>query len=970
MIGRAPRVVLAALVAMLPSFVQVTAAAAAPPESVAHNAPFAPAAQPDRDWKGAQWISPDQSANSWSDFTLDTDFTIKAAAAGVVFRAKDSSNYYLWQINTVTSPGNVMLRPHLQLNGQFRTLAETNLSPVVTPSNVGAPHHLRIRAQGAEITTWIDDVQVSDLTDQSLAAGTIGFRASVSAGVTEDSLYDNLVVRRIDGAVLFSDDFTAVPDTSFPGVPVTAGQLEPTKDPTLLNRDADAPMLRTSFSLGKPVARAHAYVYGLGFYELRLNGGKVGDQVLTPANTPYSERELYDPYDVTGRLRPGGNVVGIWLGNGYGSRFSPFGFRWLGPKQVIMLIEVTFTDGTQQTITTNDSWRWSNGPILANDIYDGEVYDARLAQNGWDRSGFDDTTWHAVAAVAAPGGTLTARTMPPMRVTQTLRAVRITAPQAGTYIYDFGQNVAGWARLRVTGPAGTAVTLRTAEELTGAGLLDTATNRNAASTDTYVLAGTGRAETYEPRFTYHGFRYLQVTGYPGKPTADSVTGRVVHADVASIGSFRSSSALLNRIWQNNRWSILNNSMSIPTDNPVRDERTPPGMDVQAYHDAAVREFGMDGFYAKYLLDMPPGTALPNDAGNAQNPDMGGDQVTLAWTLYEQYGDRNTLAAHYPAMKAFVDTNATNLPDRIWPDDHGFGDWCPPYHGPDANGGMGGPGAGSCFSEVSLVNTALSYLQATDVAKAARALGQDADALHFTALADSIKQAFNGRFLNAAGNGYGDGRQVTSILPLAFGMVPGDKVTAVGDHLVATITGPDNGHLDTGIFGTRYLMDALAATGHVDVALSVLTKTDYPGFGFEIAHGATSSWEEWLYSSNMETHDHAMFAGINASFYTVLAGIKPTNPGYRTVTIEPQVPAGLAHVSASIDTAHGRIGSQWTQTRAGLTLTVTVPAGVTATVRVPLVGAHHSVRAVTGGTRLDDAATLWRVGAGAWRFRSS
>jgi alpha-L-rhamnosidase len=410
--------------------------------------------------------------------------------------------------------------------------------------------------------------------------------------------------------------------------------------------------------------------------------------------------------------------------------------------------------------------------------------------------------------------------------------------------------------------------------------------------------------------------------------------------VESTGSFESDNDLLNQIWRNNRWSILNNSMSLPTDTPVRDERTPPTMDVQAYRDASVREFGMNGFYAKYLRDLPPGTALPSDAAKAQYPDMAGGQITLAWTLFEQYGDRATLAETYPAMKAFVDKNATDVPGHIWPADQGFGDWCPPDHGPEANDGMGSPSAGDCFSEVSLVNTALSYQQALNVAKAAQVVGTAAEASRYTDLANSIRDAFNDHFLSPDGTKYGSGRQTTSVLPLAFGLVPEAKVKAVGDQLVDTILTKDKGHLDTGIFGTRYLVDALAKIGRIDVAMTILNQPTYPGFGFEIAHGATTSWEQWLYSSAMETHDHAMFAGINASLYTELGGIKSTSPGYRTVTIAPQIPPQLATVSTSIDTVRGKVASRWTQTAQEIRLAVTIPVGITAT--VVLGGISHTV----------------------------
>ncbi|MER6205841.1 family 78 glycoside hydrolase catalytic domain [Streptomyces sp. NPDC001642] len=923
-------------------------------------------------WQGAQWISPDTgSSDSWSDFTLDTDFTIKTGAASVLFRVKDAQDYYMWQINAAQTAGKVLLRPHVQSGGRFTNLGEVDLSPVVTTANANAPHHLTIRAEGSRITTSIDGTQVDTRTDTTLTAGTLGFRSSVTNGVSEDALYDNIAVHSLGGAALFSDDFSTSPDPLFPDTAISDGRLEPRGDPTLLDAEPNAPMLRRAFSLdGKKVATARAYVFGLGFYELHLNGAKVGDQVLAPASTPYDKRDLYTTYDVTDDLKSGANTVGLWLGNGYDERFSPYGFRWTGPQQAVMLLDVTYTDGHRQTITTDNKWSWSTGPITSNGIYAGETYNAELEKPGWDTPGFDATSWQPVRTVPAPTGALAAATAPPIRVTDTRAPVKLTQPKPGVYVYDFGQNIAGWERLRVKGAAGTTVRMRTAEEIGADGMLDTTTNRSAAATDTFTLAGTRNTETYEPRFTYHGFRYVEVTGYPGTPTAKSLDARVVHTDLTSTGTFSSSDPLLDQIWQNNRWTILNNSMSTPTDNPVRDERTPPGMDVQAYHDASVREFGMDGYYADYLQDMPPGVPLPNDAGNAQQPDMDGDQITLAWTLYEQYGDRAALESAYPGMKEFVDTNATDVPGHIWPADRGFGDWCPPDRGSNANGGLGNPSAGDCTSEVSVVNTALSYLQAVDVAKAAEALGHSDDAAHFTEIADAIKEAFNTTFLNAAGDTYGDGRQTTSVLPLAFGMVPAQNIGKVGDQLVDTILTKDAGHLDTGIFGTRYLMDALAGIGRTDVAMKVLDQRSYPGFGYEIAKGATTSWEEWTYFSSMESHDHAMFAGISASFYTQLGGIQPTGPGYRTVTIAPQIPTGLHHAAASIATVRGRVASSWTNDDDRTVLDVTVPVGSTATVHVPHLGRTHVEVQATSGARPQHGGqdeTVYTVGSGQWRF---
>lgn len=727
-------------------------------------------------------------------------------------------------------------------------------------------------------------------------------------------------------------------------------------------RDAAAPILRTEFTTVTTVVSARAYVYGLGFCELRLNGKKVGDRVLTPANTPYDRRIRYDTYDVTDLVSAGENAVGLWLGNGYGPRFNRYGFRWLGPLQAVLLLILRLADGTEQVITTNSGWRWSDGPITSNDVYDGEAYDARLEQTGWDSPGFDAGNWRSVRTVPPPAGSPAAATAPAIRVTDTIRPIAVTEPAPGVWIFDLGQNIAGWPRLRVHGSAGTTVRLRTAEELDDNGLLDVTTNRDAAAVDTYTLSGDPRGETYEPRFTYHGFRYVEVTGYPGRPANDTLTGRAVHADLAHTGAFHSSDELLNRIWRNNRWSILNNSLSLPTDTPVRDERTPPAMDVQAYHEASVIEFGMSRFYAKYLRDLPPGVALPSDDEKEQQPDMAGGQVVLAWSLYEQYGDLAGLAEAYPAMKGFVARNAADVPGLIWPQERAFGDWCPPERGPESNDGMGSATAGPCFSEGSLVNTALAYRQAQAVARAAQVVGTPAEAERYAELAAAVRTAFNDEFLRGAS--FGSGRQVTAILPLAFDMVPPERIGAVGKQLVDRILGPDDGHLDTGIFGTRYLLDAAAAIGRLDVALTMLRQTTYPGFGFQIAHDATATWEQWSYRAGMQTHDHAMFAGINAAFYTILAGIKPTSPGYRTVSIAPQIPTGLTHVSAGIDTVRGRISSEWHAARDSVTLVVEIPVNVTATVHVP------RPPAVQPELSAQADSETHTVGSGRWTFRTT
>jgi alpha-L-rhamnosidase len=519
--------------------------------------------------------------------------------------------------------------------------------------------------------------------------------------------------------------------------------------------------------------------------------------------------------------------------------------------------------------------------------------------------------------------------------------------------------------------------MRYAENLAADGSLDPFTNRNAAATDTFVLAGTGEPETYEPSFTYHGFRYVEVTGLAGPASLVDLDGRVVRADLTPTASFESSSPLLDEIYANNRRTMANNAMSYPTDTPTRDERTGPGMDVHAHGDAATRDFRAGRFFAAYLQEL--------ERGAGGSPDMNAANVPLAWSLYEQYGDRPQLAASYPAMKASVDAYEEDSTGLVWPDPepgerNGFGDWCPPPPDEEAKGGLGGPHAGGyehCFSEVSLVNTALAYRNADIVGRAAAVLGEPAEADHYEQLAEQIAAAFEAEF-DAGADGYGSGRQVTGVLPLAFGMVPPERMEAVAQALVERVTGDDAGHLDTGIFGTRFLVDALVAAGRPDVALTALGQTSYPGFGYQIGLGATTAWEQWIYRSGMGTHDHAMFAGVNASLLTRFGGIEPLEPGYAKIRIDPVLPGGLDRVAASLRTVRGEVRSAWERSGGEISLDVTVPPNATAEVLVPValggevhesgVPAEDSPGVVVGG--VVDGKALYTVGSGEYSFTTA
>jgi alpha-L-rhamnosidase len=607
---------------------------------------------------------------------------------------------------------------------------------------------------------------------------------------------------------------------------------------------------------------------------------------------------------------------------------------------------------------TDDSWRSGQSPILSASLYHGETYDARQEEAGWCLAGFDDSRWGGVTLRPWPKAKLQANTMPPVRVTETLRPVSIKEPRKGVFVADFGQNFAGWVRIRAEGPAGTRIVLKHAERAHANGMIDPWSNRGARSTDTFILSGKG-VETYEPQFTYHGFRYAEIIGFPGRPTTNDVMGCVVHADVQDrAGRFRTSNALINRIHHNCVWSMRSNLMSIPTDNPVRNERTPCQMDSRVYEEAAIHNFRMNRYYVKWLDDI---------AGTRGLPDWGGDGPLLVWHLYRYYGDRRTLEAQYDHMRGFVDALHTQHPEHILT--KGYGDWCAPGDGTYQGS----------FHDATEVNTALYAHIARTVAKAADALGKPDDAKKYAALADEIGAAFHRRLHREDTATYGDGSQTTSLLPLAFDIVPADKRVAVFDRLVRTIEGSDKGHLNTGITGTRYLVDVLCEYGRPDLALSILTKTTSPSFGWQIADGATTTWEQWHFRGGMHTFNHAMFAGIDASFYTHLAGIEPLEPGYAKIRIRPFFPPQLDCVEAETPTVKGPVGVHWERKAKGaIELTVRVPVNAEAWIHLPTTDpkavresgrpAEAAPGVVLAGT--EPSRAVYRVGSGTYRFSFS
>jgi alpha-L-rhamnosidase len=679
---------------------------------------------------------------------------------------------------------------------------------------------------------------------------------------------------------------------------------------------AAAPLFRREFSMSGKIKRATAYIYGLGWYELYLNGTKVGDQVLAPPNSHYDRVNLYDTFDVTKLLRENGNAVGVMLGGGYDSTYSQWGWKWEQSKRFILQIGIDLANGSHKEIVSDQHWRSHEGPITSCGIYSGETYDARKERSGWSACGFDDKDWLPVTETDSPGGRLVTNTMPPIRVTQTVSPLNITEPRPGVFVVDMGQNFAGWVRIRMQGLRGDSVKLRYSELIDSTGMIDPWTNRKAKATDIYFFKGNG-FERYEPRFTYHGFRYVEITGPRKKPTAGMVEGRVVHANFENEGSFACSNATLNRVAKNFRWSMTSNLMSIPTDCPMRDERTPCSMDSRVYEEGAMFLFPMYRYYRKWLRDSRGGTG---------NPDWDGDQVLLPWRLYCYYGDTAILHENYDAMKKYVDTVARRTPDLIYRD--GYGDWCAPNEGTWE----------SYFSNEAAVNTALFFQCVETVANAASILNEKMDVRKYRALADSIRLAYNAAFFHPEQNTYGNGYQTEDILPLALNIAPIDRNERVAEHLVHTIVIEKDGHLDTGITGTRYIGDVLCDYGYGNLALQIFTQPTYPSFGHQIKLGATTTWEQWYSKGGMNSHNHAMFSGAAATLFSRFGGVQPTEAGFRRFIVKPAVIDSLEWVRVRIETVRGRVQSKWQRQEKTFALEVQVPVGAEAEVHVPAAGA--------------------------------
>ena len=745
---------------------------------------------------------------------------------------------------------------------------------------------------------------------------------------------------------------------------VEAGLLEPAdwsalpvgaawpEDPGLDDRRPS--LVRRGFATSGPVVSARLYASAHGLYEVEVNGRRVGTDAMSPGWTVYGKRLRYYTYDVTDLLVEGENAIGSWLGDGWyrgrlgwrGGFHNVFGYD----LSLIAQLEIRYADGTVQTVATDWTWRAAPSPIISSGLYDGEVYDARAVEPGWSSAGFDDSSWSRVAVSARAAETFVAPEGPPVRCTQEVTPVAVVTAPSGARILDLGQNLGGRLRIRVTGPAGATVTIRTAEVLQE-GEIYTRPLRSAKSTDAYTLAGEG-VEEWEPRFTMHGFRYAEITGWPGDldaaVAAGDIVARVYHTDMERTGWFDSSNDDVNRLHENVLWSMRSNFIDIPTDCPQRDERVGWTGDLQVFAPTASFLYDVSGMLSSWLKDvaveqLPDGTVpwyvpvVP--AHHMWTPirpgAVWGDVAVLTpWVLYERFGDAGILANQYESAKGWVDLmDRLSGDSHLWDDGFQLGDWLDPAAPPQD--------PADALTDRYLVATAYFAWSTEHLAKTAEVLGKRADADHYFALAALIREAFAAAYLLPDGTMTSDAQTAYS-LAITFGLIPDEDQREGAGRRLASLVAEAGNLIATGFAGTPIVSDALTLAGAVDTAYDLLLEEKCPSWLYAVRNGATTIWERWdsllpdgtVNPGTMTSFNHYALGAVADWLHRVVAGISAATPGYRSIRFAPQPGGGLTRASASHETPYGRASIAWSITDGTLTVEVVVPTGSDATVQLP------------------------------------
>jgi alpha-L-rhamnosidase len=743
--------------------------------------------------------------------------------------------------------------------------------------------------------------------------------------------------------------------------------------------------LRKDFTLAKPIAKARLYATALGVYELHLNGSRVGDHLLAPDWTDYNKRVRYQAYDVTSFVKRGNNALAGLVGNGwYSGHIGNGGFQaWGKVPALFAQLEVTYTDGTVDRFVTDSSWKMHASPIVSSDLMLGESYDARKEIADWDRPGLNLSKWTAATERSESPRSMDAQIDQPVREIAELQPKSMTEPQPGHWTYDLGQNMVGFVRLKISAPAGTAITLRHAEMLNPDGSIYTANLRGAPSTDTYVCKGSG-VETWQPRFTFHGFRYVELTGSPKAPGKDAVTGIVIGTDIPRTGQFASSNPAINQLQSNIQWGMRGNYLSVPTDCPQRDERMGWMGDAQVFIRTACYNGDIAAFFTKWLVDVDDAQTAegaftdvsPSPSGrghgNGGVPAWGDAGVICPWTIYLMYGDTRILEQNLPAMMRWVDWCQLHSTDLIRDKDRGpdYGDWL--------SQGENAP--------KDLIGTAYFAYSTSLVAKACRAVGDTVAADKYQKLFEQIEAAFNQRYVTADGHIQG-GTQCGYAMALRFNLLP-EALRPKAAQYLADAVASHGDHLTTGFVGVSYLLPALCSEDKVDTAYRLFLQDTFPSWLFSVKHGATTIWERWdgwtpekgFQNPGMNSFNHYSLGSCGEWMFDTVAGIgvDPDQPGFKHIIIRPRPGGGLTEASGSFDSIHGKIATKWKLENGTFSLSATIPVNTTATIDLPTTNAssvQEGGKSVTASPEIKslpgtDGTTQFLVGSGNYNFTCS
>ncbi len=711
-----------------------------------------------------------------------------------------------------------------------------------------------------------------------------------------------------------------------------------------------------TFTLSKTlsgIVKARAYVFGAGFTQLSVNQQVCDEKLLAPANTPYNQFVYYDVYDITEKLTKGKNTFDVTVAGGYNADYLQFGFRFLGKRGARVIIALTDQKGNNSYVVSDKSWRWRENQITQTSIYHGETYDARRTNFSLKQVTIEED--------AAPKGTLLPNQMPPITIYKTEAPVSCHIENDGARVYDFGGNESGFVKIAVEAPAGTEIVMQHSELLMLDGHISAWTNRDAKATDTYICSGEG-VEVYAPSTTYHGFRYVRVQGLD-KAKSFEITACRISADVKTTGHFECSDPMINEIQANVVRSLRSNLVSIPTDCNMRNERTPCLMDSMVVEEAATYNFDMPAYYRKWAADI---------AGLKENnsPDWCTDAISVAWRLYKNCGDPYAAQVHYDDYDRIMKILIRDSHDYLFDFPTGCGDWCHPNDNTwDTIGGNG-----------SSIQSALFYSFAKMMSTFAEYLGKKDDVKFYEDLAEKISAEFAKRLVDDNGV-CKDGRQASMLIPLDKGIVKGNLADKVYRALIQKMR--EDKVLDVGIFGMTALIDVPAQGGNIDDVYRFFQTSRWPSFGYQLANGAKSLWEEWAYTGVMHSHNHAMFSSVSASFYKNFAGLRPLAPGFRRFEVKPILPSAMDYSQAEVNTVSGKIAVKTEKFKGDsdgrhdwISMYVTVPVNTSAEVYIPILNDDTVDVMFLDGDRQLNPASFEKangfyhitVGSGKYNFR--